>query len=89
MITWNILLIANIICAIGTLFQINKVIKNRALLKGYDILGSILTCLSVVMFQIVFLYLEQYLSFSLGMITVIYWLLVTIYTIIIKVKGEK
>ncbi len=57
-----IFLIANIICATGTFLQIKDVIKNRNILKGYSLTGSILTFLAVTLFQIGFFLDQQILS---------------------------
>jgi len=76
----EVILLANIICLFGTLLQIYQVIKNKNMLKGYSFTGSLLTFISVFMFDVGFWMLEQYLSTAIGAVTVIYWMLVTIYT---------
>jgi len=84
-----IFLIANIICAIGTILQIKDVVKNRSILKGYSLIGSILTFLAVTLFQIGFFLDQQILSVIFGSITAIYWFLVSIYVILIKIRRIK
>jgi len=84
-----IFLIANIICAIGTILQIKDVVKNRSILKGYSLIGSILTFLAVTLFQIGFFLYQQILSVVFGSITAIYWFLVTLYVILIKLRMMK
>jgi len=75
----ELFLIGNIICAIGTILQITSVIKNKNILTGYNFIGSLLTFLSVLIFQLGFFAMEQYYSVLLGTITLIYWFLVTLY----------
>jgi len=80
-----IFLIANIICATGTFLQIKDVIKNRNILKGYSLTGSILTFLAVTLFQIGFFLDQQILSVVFGSITAIYWFLVSVYVTFNKI----
>ncbi|MHA1268081.1 MAG: hypothetical protein ACTSRS_22885 [Candidatus Helarchaeota archaeon] len=75
----EIFFIANLICALGTILQVKDVLKNRVMLKGYSFIGSLLTFLAVLLFQIGFLLCGQYLSVAVGLITLVYWLLVVIY----------
>ena len=85
----EIFLVANFICAIGTLLQVMAVIKNRKILKGYDFVGSLLTFLAVVLFQIGFYLIGEYLSVALGFITVAYWFLVSVYTGVRKLNERR
>jgi len=70
---------ANIICAIGTGLQVYSVIKNKKILKGYSLSGSLLTFLAVLLFQIGFFLMDYKLSWILGIITVLYWFSVIVY----------
>jgi len=83
-----IFLLANIICAIGTILQIKDVVENRNILKGYSLTGSILTFLAVTLFQIGFFLDQQILSTVFGSITAIYWFLVSMYVTFIKLRGK-
>jgi len=85
----TIFLLANMICAIGTVLQIKDVVKNRNILKGYSLIGSILTFLAVTLFQIGFFLDQQILSVVFGSITATYWFLVTLYVILIKLRRMK
>jgi len=74
-------LIGNIICAIGTVLMIRKIIKNRDILKGYDFLGSILTFLAVTCFTYGFYELHDILSVLFALVTLSFWLLASIFTL--------
>jgi hypothetical protein len=76
---FDFFVLGNIVCLFGTLFQIVGVIKNRYMLQGYAFVGSLLTFLSVVLFNYAFFVSGQLISMLFGLVTVIYWLLVTVY----------
>lgn len=78
----KIFLSANIICCVGTLLQIYQVILNKNILYGYDLVGSLLTLIAVVLFNVGFYMVKQKLSVAFGMVTVMYWLFVSIFKII-------
>lgn len=87
--TGIVFLIANIICALGTFLQILAVLKNRKVLRGYSFIGSFLTFLAILFFQYGFYLLDEELSLVFGLVPLIYWFLVTLYTGIKGIKGWK
>jgi len=68
-----------VVCAIGTLLQILAVIKNRTVLNGYSLWGSIITFKAILGFDIGFFLTGYYFSGAVGLLTVTYWLAVIIY----------
>jgi hypothetical protein len=74
-------LIGNIIMLVGTLLLIRTVIKNKQLLHGYDILGSFLTFIALICFNVGYIASNQYASLCFAFITVLYWLFVVIFKI--------
>jgi len=76
----SVFLIGNIICAIGTLLMIRKIIKNRNILKGYDFIGSLLTFLAVTFFTYGFYQLYDILSVLFAFVTLCFWGLATVFT---------
>jgi hypothetical protein len=77
----ELLLIGNVICAIGTLLLIRSVSKDRKILQGYDFLGSSLTFTALTLFNIWYVFANQWLTFIFGSITLIYWAVVVIFKI--------
>jgi len=69
----ELLLIANIICCLGTIDLIYGVVKNKKLLHGYSLRGSFLTFLSLLLFFFTFYIMGEYLSVLFGGVTILYW----------------
>ncbi len=65
---------------LGTLLLINAVLKNRNILKGYDIFGSLLTFGGMTTFDIYYVAIGNWISLGIAMVTTSYWALVTFYT---------
>jgi len=72
-------LIGNIICAAGTLLLIREVYKNRNILKGYGLIGPFLTFAACCWFTRGFFILGDILSVVFALITIAFWLMVTLY----------
>lgn len=71
--------IGNIILSVGTILTIRAVIKNRNNLKGYTFIGSILTVIPIGMFLFNYLMMRNWIALGFGLVTFIYWLIVTVY----------
>jgi len=81
-------LIGNIICAIGTILQIITVVRNRDVLKGYGFIGSLLTFIAVGFFTYGFYQLDDILSVLFALVTLSFWLLVTLFSLRLRLKNE-
>jgi len=77
MINWFI--IGNMTTFIGTILLIRTLFKNRRTLKGYNIIGSLLTSFAMVCFIIAFYTINDLISIGLTMVTFLYWIFVTIF----------
>ncbi|MDG6243522.1 MAG: hypothetical protein QCH31_03900 [Methanolobus sp.] len=73
--------LANIFFTIGTIFLFSKVIKNRQLLKDFDLIGSITTTLALFLILISYINMQIYFTALLAIPTFLFWLFVSIYTI--------
>jgi len=79
--TEKIFLISNMVCALGTILNLVRVYRNRKILKGFDLAGAVITLVAIIGFQTGF-YLEGLIdSVLFGLITISYWLAITIYLI--------
>jgi len=76
----ELLTIGNFICLLGTVLQITAIYQNRHILKGYSPLGSFLTFISIILFQIGFLLLGNIIGVLLAIPTIIFWLMAFIYS---------
>ena len=79
---YTLFAIGNTIGFIGTLPLIYGVYKNRERLAGYDLMGSILTLLSIIFFSLGFISARKILNIALISFTLFYWLLVVILKVI-------
>ena len=74
--------LANILFFVGTALLIKRAIDNRKTLRDFDAMGSLLTLLALIFSEIGYIGLNYWLSFVLGIETVLYWLVVSYYSIL-------
>jgi uncharacterized membrane protein len=83
------LTIASILNFIALLLLLHAVIKNRNELRGYSIVGSFLTFVSLVGFEVAYYLLGNFVSFGLGTATVAFWFIAFIYSLRQRLKGTE
>jgi hypothetical protein len=79
--------IASVINFIALLLMLRAVIKSRKVLRGYSIIGSFLTFISIVGFEIAYYLLGNVVGFALGWATVAFWFIAFIYSLRQRLKG--
>jgi hypothetical protein len=78
----NIMLdFGNAINLIAVLFLMRVVIIDRNILRGFSVSGVLLTCISISCFEIAYLFLDNSLSFAIGLVTLTFWSLAFIFSI--------
>ena len=80
---------ASIINFVALLLMLRAVIKNRKVLRGYSILGSFLTFVSIVGFEIAYYLLGNIVGFALGWATVTFWFTAFLYSLKQRLKGTE
>ena len=80
--------LASIINLIALILMLRAVIKNRKVLRGYSVVGSFLTFISIVGFEVAYYMLGNVIGFALGWATVAFWFIAFIYTLRQKMKGS-
>ncbi len=78
---------ASIVNFSALMLMFRAVIKNRKVLRGYSIVGSFLTFVSIVGFEVAYYLLGNYVSFTVGWATVAFWFLAFLYSLREKLKG--
>jgi hypothetical protein len=81
--------LASIVNFVALLLMLRAVIKNRKVLRGYSIVGSFLTFLSIVGFEIAYYLLGNVVGFALGWATVAFWFIAFIYSFRQRLKDNK
>lgn len=71
---------ANIVNLIAVLLLLRAIIKNRKVLKGFSVSGSFLTFVAIFGFEIVYVLLENPISFALGLVNLVFWLMAFSFT---------
>jgi hypothetical protein len=71
---------ANIINLIAVLLLMRAIIKDRNKLKGYSVSGTFLTFIAIFGFEIGFYLMENFFSFGLGLINLIFWFMAFIFS---------
>jgi hypothetical protein len=86
----NLLLdVASAVNFVALLWMLRAVIKDRKVLRGFSIIGSFLTFVSIVGFELAYHLIGNVVGFWLGWATVSFWFLVFIYTLRLKLKKDK
>lgn len=84
-----VLSIASIVNFTALLLMLRAVIKNRKVLRGYSILGSFLTFVSIVGFEIAYYLIGNIIGFALGWATVAFWFIAFLYSLRQRLKGSE
>ena len=86
----NLLLdVASAINFIALLWMLRAIIKNRNVLRGFSIVGSFLTFVSIVGFELAYHLLGNTIGFALGWFTVAFWFIAFLYSLRQKLKDNK
>jgi hypothetical protein len=81
--------LASIINFIALLLMLRAVIKSRNALRGYSILGTFLTFISILGFEIAYFLIGNVVGFALGWATVAFWFIAFLYTLKQRLKGTE
>lgn len=66
----------NAVNLVAVLLLMRAVLKDRRVLKGFSVSGTFLTFVAIIGFQVGFVFMENYVSFVLGLVTLVFWFLV-------------
>jgi hypothetical protein len=72
--------LANVVNIIAVLLLMRAVIKDRNKLKGYSVSGTFLTFIAIVGFEVGFCLMENYFSFGLGLVNLVFWFMAFIFS---------
>jgi len=81
--------LASVVNFVALLLMLRAVIKNRKVLRGYSIVGSFLTFVSIVGFEIAYYLLGNVVGFALGWATVAFWFIAFVYSFNQRLKDNK
>ena len=71
----------NVINLFAVLFLTKSIIKDRNYLKGFSVSGSLLTIIAISGFEVGFFLMGNFISFTLGLFTLIFWIMTFIFTL--------
>jgi len=72
---------ANVVNLIAVLLLMRAIIKNRNILKGYNVSGTLLTFIAILGFEIGFYLMGNYVSFGLGIINLAFWFMAFVFSL--------
>jgi hypothetical protein len=81
--------LASVINFIALLLMLRSVIKNRNVLRGYSTVGSFLTFVSILGFEIAYYLLGNVFGFALGWATVAFWFIAFVYSFRQRLKDNR
>jgi uncharacterized membrane protein len=84
-----ILDVASIINFIALLWMLRAILKNRNYLRGFSVVGSFLTFISITGFEFAYYLLGNIIGFAISWATVAFWFIAFVYTLKQKLKGTK
>ena len=79
--------LASVINFVALLLMLRAVIKSRNALRGYSIIGSFLTFVSIVGFEITYYLIGNIVGFALGWATVAFWFIAFAYSLRQRLRG--
>jgi apolipoprotein N-acyltransferase len=86
----NLLLdVASIVNFVALLWMLRAVIKNRNYLRGFSVVGSFLTFVSLVGFELAYHLIGNVLGFILTWATVAFWFVAFVYTLRQTLRDRK
>jgi hypothetical protein len=71
----------NAVNLVAVLFLMRTVIKDKNALKGFSVSGTFLTFIAIIGFEVGFFLMENYVSFALGLITLVFWFMVFVFSL--------
>jgi len=80
--------VGSIINFVALLLMLRAVVKNRKVLRGYSMIGSFLTFVSILFFEIAYYLIGNVVGFALGWATVAFWFVVFIYSLRLRLKSS-
>ena len=83
----NLFNVANIAMLIASFPLIYAVFKNRNILKGYSVWGTLGTVFGLLAIDIAYFYMANWASLALSATTDVYWVLALTFSIKAKVKA--
>ena len=72
---------ASFVNLIGVLFLARAVIKDRNVLRGFSVSGTLLTLVAVSGFNVAYYLMGNAISFAFGLANVVFWFLAFIFTL--------
>jgi TctA family transporter len=69
--------------------MLRAIIRNRNALRGYSVVGSFLTFISLVLFEFAYHLVGNVIGFAVGWATVAFWFIAFIYTLKQKLETRK
>lgn len=71
---------ANAANLLGVLLLMRSVVRDRKVLKGFSVTGCLLTFVAVLSFEIAYVFMEIWVSFVLGLVSLIFWFFAFIFS---------
>ena len=65
---------------VGLLLLTRAVVKDRNVLRGFSVLGTLLTLIAVSSFNVAYYFMDNAVSFWLGLANIVFWLLAFLFT---------
>ncbi len=81
--------IASIVNFVALLWMIRAIIRNRNYLRGFSVIGSFLTFISIVGFEFAYYLLGNVVGFAFGWATVAFWVIAFVYSLRLKLQVLK
>ncbi len=71
----------NVVNLFAVLFLTKAIIKDRNFLRGFSVSGTLLTTIAISGFEVGFFLMGNFFSFTLGLVTLIFWIMTFIFAL--------
>ncbi len=72
---------ANVVNLVAVLLLMRAIVRDRKVLKGFSVSGSLLTFIAILGFEIAYVLLGNFVSVALGLVNLIFWFMAFIFTL--------
>ena len=80
---------ASIVNFLALLLLLRAILKDRKMLRGYSISGSLLTFVSLCTFELAYYLLGNWVSVVLGFAGIIFWFIAFVFSLKLKLELRK
>ncbi len=80
---------ANVVNLVAVLLLMRAIVKDRKVLKGISVSGSFLTFVAILGFEVAYIFLNNAVAVSLGLVSLAFWFTAFVLALRIRIQDRK